>query len=265
MTYKSATSLTATAPAHTAVVVSVYVRTAAGTSPATNSDLYAYGAPTVTKVSPNAGPTGGGGTVTITGTGFVPGATVLFGGATATNVTYKSATSLTATAPAHTAVVVSVYVRTAAGTSPATNSDLYAYGAPTVTKVSPNAGPTGGGGTVTITGTGFVPGATVLFGGTTATNVTYKSATSLTATAPAQGAGAVRVSVRTAAGISPITTADTYTYTTPSSPTAARATDAATRARRVRLAERARARRITPPRPQPAPARASARRRPRQP
>ncbi len=36
---------------------------------------------------------------------------------------------------------------------------------PTVTKVSPNAGPTGGGGTVTITGTGFVPGATVLFGG----------------------------------------------------------------------------------------------------
>ena len=222
VTYKSATALTATAPAHAAgAAVNVYVLTGGGTSPASQNDLYAYGAPTVTKVSPNAGATGGGGTVTITGTGFVPGARVAFGaGDYAANVTYKSATALTATAPAHAAgAAVNVYVLTGGGTSPASQNDLYAYGAPTVTKVSPNAGATGGGGTVTITGTGFVPGARVAFGaGDYATNVTYKSATALTATAPAHAAGAaVNVYVLTGGGTSPASQADTYTYTAPSS------------------------------------------------
>ena len=43
-------------------------------------------APTVAGVSPNSGPTGGGTSVTITGTNFAAGATVTFGGAAATNV-----------------------------------------------------------------------------------------------------------------------------------------------------------------------------------
>ena len=221
VTYKSTTTLTATAPAHTpAAVVNVYVLTGAGASPASQNDLYAYGAPTVTKVSPDAGATSGGGTVTITGTGFVPGARVTFGNSAATNVTYKSTTTLTATVPAHTpAAVVNVYVLTGAGASPASQNDLYAYGAPTVTKVSPNAGATSGGGTVTITGTGFVPGARVTFGNSAATNVTYKSTTTITATAPAHTpAGVVNATVQTSAGTSPTSAADTYTYTAPSSP-----------------------------------------------
>ncbi len=80
--------------------------------------------PTVTKVTPNAGPTTGGGTVTITGTGFVPGARVEFGaGNYAANVIYKSATTLTATAPAHSSAgVVNVQVLTAGGTSPASQT-----------------------------------------------------------------------------------------------------------------------------------------------
>jgi len=172
--------------------------------------------PGVSNVSPDAGTTSGGQTVTITGTGLVPGASIQFGDATATNVSYQSPSTLTATAPAHGAGLVYVYVRTAAGTSPATRSGVYAYGPPTVTKISPNAGTTNGGQTVTITGTGLIPDAQVAFGaGNYATNVTYQNASTLTATAPAHTTGQVGVTVNTTAGTSPTTQNDLYTYTTP--------------------------------------------------
>jgi hypothetical protein len=49
---------------------------------------------------------------------------------------------------------------------------------------------------VTITGTGFLAGATVAFGTTAATSVTVASSTTITATTPAHAAGAVSVAVR---------------------------------------------------------------------
>jgi Metallo-peptidase family M12B Reprolysin-like/IPT/TIG domain len=70
--------------------------------------------------------------------------------------------------------------------------------APTLASISPTSGPIAGGTTVTLTGTGFVnsgTGTTVLFGATAATSVTFNSATSLTATAPAHAAGTVAVTV----------------------------------------------------------------------
>ena len=48
---------------------------------------------------------------------------------------------------------------------------------------------------MTITGTGFLAGATVSLGGTAATGVTVVSSTSITATTPAHAAGAVNVVV----------------------------------------------------------------------
>jgi len=48
----------------------VTVTTAAGTSATSRADQFSYGAPTVTQINPSAGPTAGGTTVTITGTGF---------------------------------------------------------------------------------------------------------------------------------------------------------------------------------------------------
>jgi hypothetical protein len=63
------------------------------------------GPPGVTSVSPNSGSRLGGNTVTITGTSFVSGATVAFGAAAATSVTFVSATSLTAVVPAGVGVV----------------------------------------------------------------------------------------------------------------------------------------------------------------
>ncbi|MEU6582888.1 IPT/TIG domain-containing protein, partial [Nocardia sp. NPDC046763] len=55
---------------------------------------------------------------------------------------------------------------------------------PTITSLSPTSGPTTGGTSVTITGTGFTGPTTVLFG-TTATTFTLDSATQITAIAPA--------------------------------------------------------------------------------
>ena len=49
---------------------------------------------------------------------------------------------------------------------------LMSMAAPTVSSISPTSGPTTGGTSVTITGTNFVSGATVAFGGTAATGVT---------------------------------------------------------------------------------------------
>ena len=58
-----------------------------------------------------------------------------------------------------------------------------------------------------------MPGARVaVTAGTYATNVTYKSATTLTATVPPHAAGTVNVTVLTAAGTSPYGQADLYTF-----------------------------------------------------
>jgi hypothetical protein len=66
---------------------------------------------------------------------------------------------------------------------------------PSIGSLSANTGPTTGGTTVTITGTGFMPGASVTFGGTPATAVVVTNATSITAITPAHAAGVVDVEV----------------------------------------------------------------------
>jgi hypothetical protein len=87
--------------------------------------------------------------------------------------------------------------------------------APTITKVAPNTGSVVGGTTVTITGTGFAAGATVAFGSTAATSVTFVSATQLKVVAPAHAAGTVDVSVTTASGTSAHGVRDLFAYGAP--------------------------------------------------
>ena len=85
--------------------------------------------------------------------------------------------------------------------------------APTVSAITPNSGTANGGTAVTITGTGFLAGATVKLGGTAATGVTVVSSTSITATTPAHAAGAVSVVV-TNTDAQAGTLTNGYTYTT---------------------------------------------------
>ena len=84
----------------------------------------------------------------------------------------------------------------------------------TVTAVSPGTGSTFGGTAFTVTGTGFTSGATVLVGGTAATDVVVASPTSITAKTPAHvaGAGDVKVSVGAVNG----SLASAFTFVTPS-------------------------------------------------
>ncbi len=156
-------------------------------------------APTVTSVAPNNGSTAGGTAVTITGTGFLSGAVVMFGAGSATNVTVVNATTITATTPAGVAGATSVMVTNADNQMGTLAAGFTFTGpvvaAPTVSGVTPSSGVTAGGTSVTITGTGFVSGATVTFGGTAATSVTVVNATVITATTPAKAAGVVNVVV----------------------------------------------------------------------
>ncbi|AVF40216.1 autotransporter outer membrane beta-barrel domain-containing protein [Pandoraea apista] len=123
----SDTSISVHAPPGTGTV-DVSVTTPGGTSGASPVSKYLYVAtPSLTSVSPNTGLSSGGTSVTITGTGFVAGeTTVAFGGAGATGVIVNSATSLTATTPAHAVGAVPVLVSTPGGTATLTNGYSFA-------------------------------------------------------------------------------------------------------------------------------------------
>jgi hypothetical protein len=210
-TVKSATQITAVDPAGTAgTAVNVVVRNNRGTSRTTTPFTY-VAKPTVTAVTPTKGPTAGGTTVKITGTTFTTVTAVTgvkFGTTNATSWTVKSATQITAVAPAG-AGTVKVTVTTKFGTG--TKANAYTYIAPpTVTATTPTKGPTVGGTTVKITGTNFTTVTAVTFGTTTATSFTRTSATQITAVTPASVAGTVKVSVTTKFGTGKKTAAFTY-------------------------------------------------------
>ena len=126
----SGSTMTATTPAHAAGAVNVVVMNPGGQS-GTLAGGYTYTAPapqapTVTSVSPNTGPTAGGTSVTITGTNFATGAALTFGGTAALNVIVTSATTMTASTPAHAVGAVSVAVTNPDGQSGAlTNGFTY--------------------------------------------------------------------------------------------------------------------------------------------
>jgi hypothetical protein len=107
----NSTTITVNTPAHTAGTVNVVVTNPDGQigTSVFNYTSTTAPAPTVSGVSPNSGPTGGGTTVTLTGTNFVSGATVTFGGTAATIMSLNS-TTITVNTPAHTAGTVNVVV-----------------------------------------------------------------------------------------------------------------------------------------------------------
>jgi len=142
--------------------------------------------PTVSKLSIRKGPATGGTFVTITGTGFSEPATVDFGNFAGTSVHVVSATSITVVSPPATSGDAQVTVTTEGGTSALSSKDKFKFENPTVTKVSPEAGPRAGGTVVTVTGSGFALGSstTILFGKKPGTAVNCPSVNECTATAP---------------------------------------------------------------------------------
>jgi|GEM_PF-1424698 len=162
------------------------------------------GFPTVASVTPNSGPEAGNQAVTIHGQGFpsVAGDTsFLFGANPATGAQCQpdpvdgNLDLCTATTPPGTgAVPVTATVGGANGVRSADPSPpVYIYAAkPTVTRVDPPGGLSGGQNTVVITGTGFAPGegdTSVAFGSVAATLVQPCTTTQCTVQAPADSSG----------------------------------------------------------------------------
>jgi hypothetical protein len=185
----------------------------------------------VTSVSPASGTVSGGTPITITGTGFVAGATVEIGqgngaGPTAipaSKVVVVSPTEITATTGGSAkAGTWNLFVIDSGGTSPANTGDDYTYNTtPTISSVSPASGTVNGGTPITITGTNFVAGVAVEIGqgsgpGLTAipaSKVVVVSPTEITATTGGSAkAGTWNLFVIDSGGTSPTSTGDDYTY-----------------------------------------------------
>jgi hypothetical protein len=178
--------------------------------------------PTVTSIGPSSGPSTGGTTVTINGTGLLSTSAVRFGNTAATNFLVQNDGVVTATSPAGSLGNVHVLVTTAGGTSATSPADQFTYTVPPVpivSSVSPTSAPSTGGTPVTVTGTGFTGASAVNFGtGNPAIFYNVDSPTSITVTAPSGSTGIVDVTVTTPGGTSPTSAADQYTYTVPPKP-----------------------------------------------
>jgi hypothetical protein len=156
--------------------------------------------PTLASIVPNSGPSSGGTTVTLTGTGFSSDSIVLFDATPATSVNVGSETEITCDAPAHAEGPVSVTVSNVNGTAELEAGLAYLYTAsaggplPTVASIAPTAGPSAGGTPCIIAGLNYQdPGAgttTVSFGAVPATGVVVTSNTRISCNSPAGTPGA---------------------------------------------------------------------------
>jgi hypothetical protein len=229
VTASSSTSITATAPPVIAgTTYYITVTTPTGTSAYNPIFTYSPVSPTVGSISTvgtgstAGGSTAGGTAVTITGTGFVTGSTVSFtqesGGSAVSpavisagsNVSVTSDTSMSAVSPAVT-VGTTYFVTVTTPTGSSSYGPVFTYSplVPTVSSVSVSAGSTAGGTGLTISGTGFISGATVNFvlesGGNPvnpavsvpATSATVTGATTINVVSPALTAGTYFVTVTT--------------------------------------------------------------------
>ncbi len=194
---------------------------------ATLTNAFTYRpAPTITSVTPGNGPESGGGTVSVTGTGFDSAGnfTVLFGAANCTNITNVTSTSFDCDVPANTAGTYNVTVTNTDDNQAGVGVGAYIYNpAPTVTIVTTpvlpfiDYGPVAGGNTIQVQGTNFQTGLTVELSDENGTFQTCGSLSNLTATrvdcvAPAVGAATLsNVRVTNPDGQA-FTLASAYTY-----------------------------------------------------
>src|SRR5262245_4769984 len=176
----------------TASVVVVNPPPGGGTSNVVTFNITSNAPPTLTSLSPNSAMAGGPAfTLTVTGTGFINGATVQWNGSARTT-TFSSATQLTAAIPATdiaaagTASVTVVNPGPSGKTSNALSFSITPPApAPTLTSLSPNFALVGGAAfTLTVNGTNFANNSVVRWNDSDRPT-TFVSATRLTAAIPA--------------------------------------------------------------------------------
>jgi IPT/TIG domain len=227
----------------TFIIAAIFLLTSCGSSggylPANSTPRPLPSAPSISAITPASGPTSGGTSVTITASHLQSGATVTFGGVTATSVTYAhipqpslitshgivystgiggtlaSIGRITAVSPPGNVGTADVVV-----TNPDGESTTLPYGFTysatpgSISSVRPGFGSQNGGTIVSIAGTGFESSAAILFGGTPGTDVSIsKDGTLAQATAPAHAAGVVDVEVANPDGTS-ATASSAFTFGT---------------------------------------------------
>ena len=170
--------------------------------------------PSITRVSPRAGPLKSGTTITVTGKGFLPirGADVAEIGATTVAASCSTPTTCRITMPAHGAGTAAIRIDVEdLATSKATSHSRYQYAAaPILSALSPRHGRARGGARVTVRGHNFVGRLVVRFGGKVA-RIVSNSSTKIIVVAPA-GRGTVTVTVSAAGGSSAATSNCRYRY-----------------------------------------------------
>lgn len=182
--------------------------------------------PEVWKVRPSSGSVEGGTEIILRGKYFTGTRKVMFDRVPATEFEVLSDKQLRVVSPPHAEGLFRIWVTTKRGRAKAGAFDGFRYIddtvpppppplAPTITAISPNRGPIGGGTTVTITGTNFTADAVVMFGDRAGTSVTVNSATSITVKTPSFPGilgGNVDVRVTTSVDTTPNTAADNFRY-----------------------------------------------------
>lgn len=159
-------------------------------------------APSIREVSPNAGPPEGGSVATIRGRNFEADTGVLFGTKAVSNVRYINESLLEIVVPAGEPGMVDVTV-TNGGVAEDTMTGGYAYQTtpaprPTpvvIDEIIPDVGKALGGEEITIRGSGFEEGMTVMFGGQLGRNTKFIDSTTITSMTPPYPSGLADVSV----------------------------------------------------------------------
>ncbi|MWC30909.1 IPT/TIG domain-containing protein [Paenibacillus sp. MMS18-CY102] len=175
-------------------------------------------APTISGMSPNAGPLEGGEAVYIDGSNYLAGAKVFIGDVEATVYTIYPTRILAVIPASSVGGKVDVKVVNPDGQE-ATLADGYEYVIPvpipvTITNISPDTGLLSGGDVVYIDGTGFKPGAKVKFGNIEI-DANFMAASRVYVIAPSTTvAGKVDITVTNPDGMTDTKT-DAYTYTAP--------------------------------------------------
>lgn len=169
----------------------------------------------VDDVTPALGPISGGTQITVTGSGFAPGAIVRVGALPATGVVVQSGSTLKAVTPPGSAGFVPVKVTV--GDLSATRKDGFFYqgGGIELLVIEPALGSMAGGTFVKLVGSSFPADSEVFIGGAKASHTVVHDGTLITAKTPPGDIGTVPVEVRSVQGAAMLP--DAFTYFNPTS------------------------------------------------
>jgi len=168
--------------------------------------------PAITQVSPSNGPAAGGTAVTINGANLRADCTIRFGGVPAANISFVSASSMTATAPEHAAGAVDVSLACGANAFTFTNGFTYLAASATLSNVTPSFGGTGGNTLVKITGSNIASGCWPFFDGIPARAAIVNGPSEMIASTPGHAVAATVSMALRCTGVADVSLANAFTY-----------------------------------------------------